>query len=581
MKKFLKILVNHKWAIILAILIGMIIAFPQAYFRWDNKDIYQGVDLNLGGNDELFYFNRIQEIRDGHLSLANPIWAENKDSLYLQSSLPEIISAFWGQIFGLSLFNGILLQRFIFPIIISLFIYIFIYCLTKRRVTALSVSITVLLSINLVDPLSIWNLIINQKVSSLFLSFSHIVSPQNHLFFFFGFLMFFWLFLEKKKWIYGIISSIILGFSFYTYPYTWTFICTFLGLLIIIFICRKLWLEVKNIILISIGGLIIAIPFFWNLFQAVQHPMYLEMALRFGMIKTHMPQVGLTIVLLLGLFLLFFPRSNKKIYDFFLALVIAPFIVLNQQIITGQLMIPDHYHWYFHKPLVLIIIIIILFSQIEQKIKKCSFKKILFISLFSLILLINFYHAVLTQVYSYKTREASNIWNQRYGPIFQWLNNHAQKDEVAMTNNHMSHLITIYTSLNSATAIGSAHYYIAATEDQLWQRMFLEYRFDKLKKEEAFEVFSKNRAYISGELYGEYYRKGYGAHENIPDKKIYAIAEEYGKSLNIPLEDILRKYQVKYLVWDIELNPNWLVNQYSFMEQIYQSGDIRIYEVRY
>jgi len=47
----MKILFNHKLAIIIAVLIGIIMAFPQAYFRWDNKDAYQGIDLNLGGND--------------------------------------------------------------------------------------------------------------------------------------------------------------------------------------------------------------------------------------------------------------------------------------------------------------------------------------------------------------------------------------------------------------------------------------------------------------------------------------------------------------------------------------------------
>ncbi len=31
-KQFIKILVNHKGAILLAILVGMIMAFPQAYF---------------------------------------------------------------------------------------------------------------------------------------------------------------------------------------------------------------------------------------------------------------------------------------------------------------------------------------------------------------------------------------------------------------------------------------------------------------------------------------------------------------------------------------------------------------------
>jgi len=499
---------------------------------------------------------------------------------YLQSPLPEIVSGLWGKIFGLNLYNGILFQRLIFPIFIFLFIYVLIYSLFKKRKIALSVSATILLSINLADLLSLWNLIFKQETSTWFLSFSHIVSPQNHLLFFFGFLMFFQLFLDKKKLIYGVLSSIILGLSFYTYPYTWTFLYSFLGLLTLISFFRKSWINVRDIILIGLGGVIIAIPFFWNLFQAMQNPMYQEMSLRFGMIKTHLPQIGSTVVIILALFLLFFPRSDKKAYDFFLALVFTPFIVLNQQIITGQLMIPDHYHWYFHKPLALALIIVILFSQIDKRIKNCSLKNNFTLILCILILAVNFYNAILTQVNSYNIREESNVWNQRYGPVFQWLNNNTQKDEVVMTSNHMAHLLIIYTSLNSATAVGSAHYYIASDENQLWQRMFLTYRFDGLKKEDALNLFLKKKNIIAGEIYGEYYRKGYGGHENIPEEKIREIAEAYQESLNIPLEDIFKKYHIKYLIWDTELNPDWMINQYDFLEQIHQTGDMRIYEVK-
>ncbi|MFH0805611.1 MAG: hypothetical protein ABIG88_02525 [Patescibacteria group bacterium] len=580
MKKFLQILVNHKWAIVLAVLVGIIIVFPQAYFRYDNKDIYQGIEINLGGADEAFYLNRIQEIRDGHFSLGNSCWIEGKDLPYLQPSLSEKINALTGQFFGLNLANTVLLERFLFPIIIFLFIYVLVYFLTKRKITASMAAVVVLLSTELTSPRILWNLLIHQMPDRS-LPFSHIISPQTHLLFFFGFLLFFWIFLENKKWIYGIISSIILGLSFYTYPYTWTFLYTFLGILIIIFIYRKMWPEIKNIILISLGGVIIASLYFWNIFKAMQYPLYSEISLRFGIVKTHLPQVGLTVLILLILFLFFFPRLEEKKYSFFLALVLAPFIVLNQQIITGMAMMPDHYHWYCHKPLALIIIIIIIFSQIEKRIKKHFFKKIFIISLVGLILFVNFYNGILVQNKVYNIHKEPAIENQQYGPVFEWLNNHSQKDEVIMTNNYVSRLVVIYTSLNSVTNLGSAHYYLAADENQLWQRMFLEHRLNGLEGEEAFKIFSKDRIYISGEVYGEYYRKSYKGHENIPDEKIYSIAEEYKKSLDIPLKDILRKYQVKYLIWDTNADPNWSIDKYSFFEQVYQVKDIKIYQIIY
>ena len=57
------------------------------------------------------------------------------------------------------------------------------------------------------------------------------------------------------------------------------------------------------------------------------------------------------------------------------------------------------------------------------------------------------------------------------------------------------------------------------------------------------------------------------------------MIEEYEKFLSISLEEILRKYQTNYLVWDIEKNPLWQIDKYQFFEEIYQVGDIKIYRM--
>ena len=577
MKNFFKILFNHKWAIIMAILIGVIIAFPQVYFQITQKDSYKGIALG-GTSDENIFLVRIQEVRDGHYLIANSSWAEGKDLPYLPPPLSENIISFIGQIFRLNLINTITFSRFVFPIIVFLLIYALLYQLSKRKSIALVASTTVLLSINLANPMAIWNLLIYKKTYTDFMLFSRLVSPVN-LIFFFGFLLLFWLYLQKKNRIYGISSGIILGLSFYSYPYTWTFLFAFLGCLALIYLYKKEWIKIKNIALTVSVALLVSIPYFLNLWQAMHHPLYLEIASRFGLIKTHSPQVGVLVLILLSIFLLFFSREWKDRYYFCLGLVLTPFIVLNQQVITGIIMIPDHYHWYYHSPLAIIIVIIIIFELFDKKINRLFLKKMSWLSLVILILFINFYNAWMIQTSFYQHREPIAIKDQRYGPVFEWLRNNTQKDQVIMGDETTSCLISIYTPLNTVSC-EDGHHTLIADEQQLIERIFLIFRLNRLKGDDAQEYFFKNRANLSSRIYVEYYRKKMGSYGSIQDKKLNFLVDKYKEFLDISLESLFRRYQVDYLIWDTLKHPEWQIEQYLFFEQIYEINEFKVFKLK-
>ena len=576
MKYFFEILSNHKWAILFAIIIGLIIAFPQAYFRYDHQDIYQGIDISKT-DGEAFYMSRIQEVRDGNFGIGNSVSAQGKDFPFLWTPLSEIIASGVGQVFFLDIKNTVLLERFLFPAFIFLLIYALVYQLFKRKLTALIASVTVLLLEELLIPQVLFNLLFRQQVhSESFLIFSQLISPATHLLFFFGFLLCFWLFLEKEKRIYGYLSALILGLSFYSYPYTWTFIYAFLGVMILIFIFQKKWIDIKNIIFIYLGSLIVALPYFYNLYYLINHPLYSEASLRFGMIETHFPLINITILLLLGLFLLFFPREKTKRYYFSLALVLTPFVVLNQQIITGRAMLPGHYHWYFIKPLTGIFLIIIIFYQLERIIKYNRWQKMIRIILISLILLIFFGNGILIQRNSYLANQEFQLQFQNQSPIFEWLNNNTQKDEVVLTNPEISYLLPVYTHLNPV--LGCVCAYHLVSEESLLEGMFLEYRFDGLKGEQVFKRFLEDKKLISSRIYGQYYRRNFGGLENIPKEKLQELTDQYQEFLNIDLFDILDKYSVKYIIWDTINHPNWQLDQYSFLRKVFESNNIVIYQ---
>ena len=571
MTNFLNLIKEHKWAIILAILVGIIMAAPHIYFIIDNQDTYQGIFMV--GLDEGPYLSRIQESRDGHYWLSNPFWAEGKDNPYLWPPLPENFASFFGKILGLGLINTVLFENFAFPFFLFLILYALIYQLTEKKSFSLFSSFLIMLTPNLTDPQALWQLIANQKTTDTFLVYSRLISPQVHSLFLFGFFLSFLIFLKKKNWIIGILSGIILGLSFYVYPFTWMFIASFLFFLVLIFIFKKEWVEIKNIIWISLIALLIALPFLINLLQAMQSEFYPEVSFRYGWVKSHSPQIGVTSLILLGSFLLFFPKKSGKKYDFSLAIVLTPLILLNQQIITGYFLGPARYHNYYYKPFALIFILIIIYSLIKKTKKFFIWK-----GLVLLLILLSVFNAYLVQKNSYITYESFGIESQKYAPVFDWLNQNSQKDEVVLANSYLSDLVPIYTSLNAMANL-DAHYSLTSNQE-LSERMFLLYRLDGIGRgyfEETKEIFYSNRERISKDIYAQKYQEEFGSYEMIPDEKIDLLIKGYFNSLAVPTKDVLEKYQVKYLIWDILEDPNWKISQYPFLEEVYQKNNLKIY----
>ena len=69
MKKLRQSLLNHKLAILLAIVISIITAFPQVYFRIEHRNdgIYQGIELLPDSP----WSPRAREVQDGHPNFGN------------------------------------------------------------------------------------------------------------------------------------------------------------------------------------------------------------------------------------------------------------------------------------------------------------------------------------------------------------------------------------------------------------------------------------------------------------------------------------------------------------------------------
>lgn len=561
---------NHKWAVILALIAAVVIACPQPYLRYDLGGAYRGIEL-FGINDEISWLSRVREAYDGHPGLGNAYFKEGKDDPYVIQPLGSAIIGSLGLVFGLDINNTILLSRILFSFLVFLLIYGFILLFTKEKLIALATSSFLMVGNSLFSRPAVFNILKGESPRTNFINYTRPVNPLMTHFFFFGFLLFFWLFYEKKQWRWGILSALFLGLSFYDYFYTWTFLYSFLGVLALIFLFQKRWQEFKRIGLIVLGASIIAIPYLVNLYQVTIWPTYIEVSTRVGLVENRALVIGLVVPLMLLIFLLFFPRKWRERYYFALALLIAPFIVLNQQVITGRVLHSGHYHWYYNMPLAIILLLLIFFSYFP-------FKKILA----ALVVIISIGTGIFVQSSSYAVHREGILEWQKYGPLMDWLNKNAEKEEVIFSNNQVAFLIVIYTPLNVFyhSTVGGT---LSATHERLLNTLFLYYRLAGVGSNEVEQVFTKDRGSISEALYGTHFRESTGQDGYLPEELLSDLIGQYQESLKVSTGDffkgMLERYGVKYLVWDRKTNPQWQLDQYPFLKKVAEIEDFALYQM--
>jgi len=569
---------RHKLAIALAILLSIVVSFPQVYFRIDHKDdgIYQGIELMPDSP----WSPRAREVQDGHPNFGAIYYKDGKEDPYLFQPLGSMVVGYMGKVFSLDINNTILLSRIILSFITFLLIYSFVFLFSRNKFAALSSSSVILFAMSLTTYSGIAQLLQGLSPEE-FINIARPINPAMVYILFFGFLTSFWLFYKRKDWRLGILSAVLLGLNFYNYFYTWTYLFAFGGILGLIFLFQKKWRDALRIASVYIGSLIVAIPYIINLYRATLHPAYAEASLRFGVVESHTPLfIGFVALTALIVFLWKFPREDKMKYYFGLALLLTPFVTLNQQLLTGKILQPNHYHWFFHKPIAIIFTIVIIF-YILSVVKLDSYKKLLA----GLIIGVSVITGMFIQVKSYYHGTGDGgavaIERQKYGPVMRWLNENAEKEAVVFANNETSHTVVVYTPLN-VFYYAAAIYSLGATNERLTNVLFSFYRLRGIDEDGIEQVFNEERRYISGNIYGMHYREKLGAYERIPDEKIEKIVSLYKESLLTPsyewLRNIFSKYEVEYLLWDKTKDPEWQLDKYPFFEEVADFGKIVIYK---
>jgi len=571
----LDLLKEHATGIIIAVVVGLIIALPPIVFRWSSD--YQGFDM-LKTNTEAHYVAQVQEVYDGHLALGNPFFADLKNEPYLFPPIGPLVIGLIGRFLGLGAIEAVMLLRFVITSAMAFFIYLFTRELASNKWAGLIAAPFVMLGYSLLDPSYILEFFRDPSRAADFIDYGRPVNPQFSSLLFFAYLFFFWRALhrlDKSSWRYALVSVLILGASFYTYLFTWTFILSLNGFLSLVYISQKDWTRVKRIVGISAGAAILGLPYLLHVLDVSRHPWYAESARRFGFVALRVPNVSRMIVAITILFIVvrkWFARPSRL---FFIAFFSTAFFVVNEQLITGQYVFNHHYHWYYSTPLAIVFLSVTAVTLIDRAIRKERWQREICLVLVLLFLS----HGVARQVNAYKTVLGEMKREQRYAALFSWLNQNTPKDTTVFASEKISNYLPALTH-NNVYYHGTGIYTLVP--DERLSHGYLLYNYlDGVATSSAREFMDRDRGHISAFVFGYTYSFIPGVcYGCFPDQFFDQLVARYQSITDDRFIAELKKYQVDYIVWDRQANPTWRVDRFGLPIAVeFNSGQV-VYEVK-
>jgi len=325
--------------------------------------------------------------------------------------------------------------------------------------------------------------------------------------------------------------------------------------------------------------------------QASQLPEYHDTLTRIGLIQNNFPSgikliVAPAIAILLAF--IFFARKKyipiNKISLFMVAGLLASIIVTNQNVITGI-----HLEFYAHYLMAASLWFIFAIGFLIRNIVKESFSVRLIAALVIAFFIIVNVPNIFSNVRAYFPRSfdmpARQVYRQNYVPIFDWLNENTQKDDVVYAGAKLSHIIPAYTH-NNVFYITRASIYFMSDEEVL-ERFLLNNFFEDI--DEQFVI--RNFPAVYGSRYRNIYhqteqnnkiRRILGLKQKVSEKTPqFAIDRVMVKAREVKdknLRQQLQKYRIDYVVWDKNKNPNWQLDKYNFPDPLYIYNNIYIYK---
>lgn len=539
-------------------------AGPFFIARLSLGERYRGI-LPILANDEYFYMARIQDGIDGHPLLSNAYVWEHKDGVPQQLFLVEYLLAKPLSWLDLNAAQGRVLYGIILPMAVIGLIYSIGYVMSRSRAIALVVAVFVGLSILLFEIM-------------------RPVSPQANLLFWLTQTALLWLYLQRPRHLLFVLNIINLGLLFYIYPYYWTFYYAVLGVMAVIyFFYQRIWTwRISGIML---GGTLLGLPYFYLVYRAGQSPDYTETLIRLQMIYTRFPSafyvVGISLLGLIGLAIALRRRwvSVRREAIFFAAGFLGLIIASNQHIVTGK-------HFEFSSHYLLIALLwavfagVFLLSHLPSRYRTSPWVIFLIIVIMTSI---GIPHGA-RYIAMLRNLSHADSASQRYGAVFDWLNDQTLIDSVVYTHEDMASMIPAYTHNNVFYARNANLFFISDAEVR--ERFLLNNAFENIDR----DFIIRHERSLFGVQYVDHY--GHAVQSNklrrllgmsvvpeirLPEEAIASVLAQNDQLRKENLVARLRRYRIDYVIWDTQKNPDWKLPT-VLMKKIFETSGIVVYQ---
>ena len=571
MSVFFKTFVRENYfALLTAILVGLIYVGPQLIFIFSLGDQYQGIPMMHTANED-FYLARIQEILDSHPAVSSHAFFEYKNQWPMQSPTVELLYALPSLLFGVSLASVLIASKFVLPAILFLVVYFLIRKLTDQapsflnKANAIAGALMVTLGYDLVDYRNVWLFLIGQREpGGGFLLWSRPINPVSGGIFLMIFLVFIWSIIQKTKWHKASLlgASVFLALMMGSYFFGWGLALSILSILGFLYLIKKEYQIIKNLVCVPLLALLLAAPYWYIVWQATKSPWYAESALRNGLFYTHRPLLNKFMIAVLGTYLIFvFVFSREKLSNFkdwhwmSLAFIFGSFVAYNQQIITGMTIWPYHFVSYTI-PLGVIVLMTLLYNFLNTKAPRLLIIAIIAIASASL-----FYGTVI-QASVYQRLFAQSVETQAYAPVLRWLNAQ-EKDCVVFVNEtdgRASVLAGLIPAFTHCNVYASTWVHSLMPTKRSYHSYFAALKLREVPPDTINQYIKENGSEIVGYLFSNW--KGLYNSPDFPDfsdpqleQRIKEFPEQYREFSKKDFRNELEKYRLDYIVSFGKLNP--------------------------
>lgn len=600
MKLFIK---KHYLAILMAIVVGLIYIAPNIFFIFSLGEEYKGIPMMQMANED-YYMARIQEILDGHLSVASHGFYEYKDQLPTAPPTGEYFYALPSIIFGVSPVNTLIASRFILLFILFLLVYFLIKKLTDSadlfsgKINAIAGAFFVTLGYDLVDYRGVFNFLAGGDfMNSNFLIWSRPVNPILGAVFLMSFLILIWLIVSKAKRqkAYIIGASILFALMIGSYFFSWGLALSIIAMLVLIYLFKKEFKVVKNLVSVILLTFVLAIPYWYLLWRSSLSEWYEDSLLRSGMFYTHYPLLNklMLAVLVLYIILVLFQiwKHRKSQLDltqkesrfhlqdwhlFCLALILGSLWAYSQQIITGKTVWPYHFTQYTI-PFAIIVLMVLFYNIIKKESLYLWRGGVLIIISASLAV------GIYNQINTYQNVYSLYAERQSYVQIFDWLND-KKKDCVVLVRKNsreelkIDGLIPAFTHCNTYTS--SWVYTLMPNErPQFNYKVIL--RLNGVLGDEIDQYMIDNKGEENGYLLSNW--KGLYNMKEFPDfsdplleERSARFPDEYKEFIKKDFRAELETYRIDYV---LSINPlaEGVIASLDGLKKVFEADNIYIY----